>query len=184
MAYSKEFNRRAMVEQFKLLDLAEGLASYAPKYADTAAVLKANMLKQDGVPASAGTPYAFIGVNPPSGSCSMRELYDLCVASYPYKGYTMCVEQHTDGGVRPHLHILHPVSKDTRKNHMISRLSKVFSLEKNFINVSVSRNSGCISRWQAYLRGEKKDEKIENVEKDIKERDIYNIPHIYKDDKP
>lgn len=175
MSYSREFSRRRMIEEFKYLELLEQLGK-TEEYQKQLTIMRG----RDPQPTAGDKGFAFVGINPPAGSVTLKELYDFCVAHYPYKGYTMCVEQNTpDEGVRPHLHILHPVTGNTRKNHIISRLAKLFKVEENYIDVKVSKSNPVISRWGAYLRGEKKGEKIEYVEKDIKDRDIYNIPHIY-----
>jgi len=162
------------MEEFKYLDLLEQLGQ-DDEYFRQIAIMKG----RDNQPTAGDKGFAFVGINPPADSVTLKELYDFCVAHYPYKGYTMCVEQNTPEGVRPHLHILHPVTGNTRKNHIIARLAKLFKVEENYINVKVSKSNPVISRWEKYLRGEKKGEKIEYVEKDIKDRDIYNIPHIY-----
>ena len=165
-----------MLEDFKLLDLIESLGE---KHRETYDKVKSRMMKYDEAKAP-GKSYAFVGVNPPCGQYSLKELYEFCVKNYPYPGFLMCVEQNTPGGIRPHLHIAHPVSENTRKNHIISRLAKLFQVDPNSIDVSVSKSSIVLSRWVKYIHGEKKQEKQDNVEKDIKDRQYYNIPHIYE----
>ncbi len=173
---SKEIKRRNLMEDFKLL---ENIESLGEKYQDTYDAVKSRMLRSYEAKAP-DKSIAFVGVNPPCGQYSLKELYDFCVKEYPYPGYLMCVEQNTPGGIRPHLHILHPVSDNTRKNHIISRLAKLFKIDKNSIDVNVSKSSTLLSRWVKYIHGEKKEEKKDNVDKDIKDRLYYNIPHIYE----
>lgn len=165
-----------MLEDFKFL---EGCEAYGSKEAIAAA--KARIMKQAEAKAP-GKGYAFVGVNPPVGQYSLKELYDFAVDKYPYPDIEMVVEQHTLEGIRPHLHILQPVSDNARKNHIITRLSNLFKVKRECVHVVVSRSSIVISRWRQYLHGEKKDEKQDNVEKDIKAREYYNIPHIYNKD--
>ena len=166
-----------MQEDFKLLD---NLEDFGNKEAYN--LVLARMKKADErAPPPPSKSVAFVGINPPIGQYSMRELFDFAVDKYPYKDYIMVVEQNTTGFVRPHLHISHCVSDNTRKNHIISRLANIFKVEKQCINVDVSRSFVVISRRLKYIRGEKKQEKKEDVEKDIKDRNIFNIPHIYND---
>ncbi len=123
--------------------------------------------------------HAFIGINPPVGTHDMKSLYELCVAKLPFKKYIMCVEQNTDGGVRPHLHILAKVTSNCRKNHVITRLSKIFEVQNNSVDVSITRSYSLVTQWTKYIKGEKKEEKLENVNKDRVEREQLNIPHYY-----
>lgn len=178
MAYSREFRRKQMEEDFKFMELFDNPLYNKKVTPEFIADYKAKLLKKDEEKAP-GRSWAFVGINPPCGTFNIKGLYDYCVEHYPYKDYMMTVEQNTAGGIRPHLHILHPVSDNTRKNHVITRLAKVFKLESQSIDVSISRSSVVVSRWQNYIRGEKKEEKLENVEKDIKDREYYNIPNIY-----
>lgn len=171
--YRREFERRNMAEAFKMLDRLE-----AEGQTEAYEAAKQRMLKSDEAK-HPNSSQAMVGVNPPVGTYNLLELFEFCKENYPYKGYTMCVEQHTEGGIRPHLHLIHPVSSDTRKNHIISRVSKAFSLEPQSIDVNVSKSSIVISRWRKYIRGEKVDSKLDNCKKDIKDREYYNIPSIY-----
>jgi len=167
-----------MEENLKFLELLENPLFNPKGTPEQIQSYKNMLLKKEAKHPSQS--YAMVGINPPPGTFSLKDLYDFCVEHYPYKDYIMCVEQHTGSGViRPHLHILHPISPDARKNHVITRLAKVFKLERQSIDVSISRSSIVISRQEKYIRGEKKEEKLENVEKDIKDREYYNIPNIY-----
>lgn len=127
-----------------------------------------------------GRPHAWIGVNPPVDKYnSLKALYEQAVESMPYGAYQLCAEQHTKGGIRPHLHILMEVSSNTRKNHIITRLAKAFELEESSIQVRISKNKVLIDKWRQYLRGEKADSKKDDVKKDAEYRENNNIPHIY-----
>lgn len=127
-----------------------------------------------------GTKYAWVGINPPAQRFKdMLELFEYAKAKLPYKTYDMVVEQHTENGIRPHLHLLIKVKDSERKNHVISLLARLFELEENFISVKLSTISTIIETWRKYLRGDKKLDKQENVGKDQLERERLGIPHLY-----
>ena len=167
-----------MIEDFKFLDNLEANGNK-----EAYNIVLSRMKKQDEAKHPA-KGYAFVGVNPPVGQYSLKALYDFAVDKYPYDDYLLCVESNTSAGIRPHLHILQPVSDNVRKNHIITRLSNLFKVERECIDVNVSRSSIVISRWRKYIHGEKKDEKQDNVAKDIKDREYNNIPHIYNKNGP
>lgn len=125
--------------------------------------------------------FAWIGLNPPPNTYTLKELYELCVDKFPYRGYEMVAEQFTQGGIRPHLHILLKVSDNSRKNHIISRLAKSFEMDAASVQVRISNNYSLIDRWQKYIQGEKSDTKMEYVNNDKEYRQNNNIPHIYRD---
>lgn len=127
-----------------------------------------------------GLQHAWIGVNPPIDKYnSLKALYEHAVDKMPYGKYQMCAEQHTKGGVRPHLHILLEVSSNERKSHIITRLAKAFDVEESSIQARISKNKVLIDKWRQYLRGEKADSKMDDVKKDAEYREKNNIPHIY-----
>lgn len=121
---------------------------------------------------------AWICVNPPLG-ISMESLYHFSVEKLPFKNYLMCVEQNTDNGIRPHVHILADVNATARANALVSRLAKLYEVKDNFVECKISCNNVLNSHRQEYIRGEKKDSKLCNVEKDIKDREVLNIPNFY-----
>ena len=123
--------------------------------------------------------YAWVGINPEVGAFTLKELYDKAVLTIPYREYEMTAEQFTKGGIRPHLHILIKVSANARKNHIIARLAKVFDIAEQSVQVRISHNLSLVSQWQKYLKGEKSECKLEDVEKDREYRENNNIPHIY-----
>lgn len=122
---------------------------------------------------------AWIAINPPPLSISMEDLYHFSVKNIPYKNYLMCVEQNTDNGIRPHVHILAVVNSTCRPHAEISRLAKLYNVENNFVECKVSKNSLLNISRQNYIRGEKQQSKLLNVEKDIKDRLLVNIPNFY-----
>lgn len=119
--------------------------------------------------------YAWIGINPPLGQYTLAELWG--VASLPYTDYVITVEQNTDNGVRPHLHALAKVCKNTRPGKEIVRLQKQFSVEGQCIEYKIHGNNLLLPHLK-YLRGEKSLEKEDNVLKDIKDRLEFNIPNF------
>lgn len=123
--------------------------------------------------------YAWIGVNPPVNTTTLKALYDHAVNIMPYRGYEMTPEIHTKNGQRPHLHILLKINANTRKQHIVAKLAKAFKLNPQSVDVSISSSSSLIESWRKYLRGEKTEEKQELVEKDKEYRENNNIPHMY-----
>ncbi|AXH73943.1 MAG: hypothetical protein [Cressdnaviricota sp.] len=122
---------------------------------------------------------AWICVNPPPESISLEDLYNFSVANLPYQNYILTTEQNTDSGVRPHVHILAKVNSTTRPNAEISRLAKLYNVKENFVECKICKNNLVnISRLK-YVRGEKMEAKKQNVEKDIKDRELVNIPNYY-----
>ncbi len=100
-------------------------------------------------------------------------------SALPYKNYMYCVEQYTDNGIRPHLHILAKVDENTRPNKEIDRLATLFTTQKNFIEYKISTSKKLKISRQKYIRGEKTQDKLINVEKDIKEREIQQLQNYY-----
>lgn len=123
--------------------------------------------------------FVWIGINPEVGTYTMEALYSHAISKLPYRAYELVVEQHTEGGIRPHLHILASGSANTRKNHIITRMAKIFGIQENFVQVRITNSSSLVDKYRKYLRGEKTDSKQDNVIKDRGDREKYNIPHIY-----
>lgn len=123
-------------------------------------------------------PVAFIGINPPSNSISLRELYEQCLTTLTDQGEAV-VEQNTSEGIRPHVHYLCKVSSNARKNHLITKYSKLFNLPSNFISVQISKNAATQVAWNKYVSGDKQQSKSEFVELDFKDREKLGIPHKF-----
>ena len=117
--------------------------------------------------------YAWIGINPPSGQYTLKELWG--VASLPYTDYIITIEQNTEGGVRPHLHALAKVKATTRPNKEIVRLAKQFSVQNSCVEYKI-HGTNLLSPHLKYVRGEKTQEKENNVLKDIKDKELAGIP--------
>lgn len=83
--------------------------------------------------------YAWIGINPPPGDYTLKELYEKLLKDNPYSPSSAVVEQHTEGGIRPHIHQLVRVSSNTRKNHIITKLSKIYGLNPQSVQVNITK---------------------------------------------
>lgn len=174
--YARLSNTDRVRDSLKFQELAHSLG-----YDDLAEKDHQYMLKTVNLSAATLIRFAWIGINPPvDPSNSMLDLYNYAKDNLPYKKYTMTVEQNTGGGVRPHLHILAEVGANARKNHIITRLSKIFNIPENFVSVQLSINSSLVDKWRKYLQGEKKECKLDNVGQDTRDRNELGIPHIYK----
>lgn len=125
-------------------------------------------------------PYkAWIGINPPPNSISLGDIFNKG-KELPYKHYMMCAEQHTDGGIRPHLHILALVSKTTRPNKEIARLAKMFNIKESSVEVKITNNEGLNLQREKYILGDKTEDKQEKVLKDKEIRETLGIPQFYQ----
>lgn len=166
-------------EHEKFLDTVKYLNAWLNAKKDTYSLdeLSEISLRMDKKPEKAYK--AWIGINPPPNTISLEELYTLG-KQLPYKHFTMCVEQHTDGGIRPHLHILAIVSKTARANKEIPRLAKMFNVGENSIECKISNNENLNNQRYKYVIGEKREEKLKNVEKDKESRKELGIDDYYE----
>lgn len=167
-----EQKRRDVAESIKFQELCERLG-----YTDLIEKDK-NFMQVKYTPIKKDN-FAWIGINPEVGTYTMEALYSHAVSKLPYSAYELVVEQHTDGGIRPHLHILVRISGNARKNHIITRMAKIFDIQENFVQVRITNSSSLVEKYKKYLRGEKTDSKTENVSKDKIDREKNNIPDIY-----
>lgn len=126
----------------------------------------------------AGEQYAWIGINPPPNTYSLLELYQRLLLVNPYPSSIAAVEQHTHGGLRPHIHQLVRVSLNTRKNHVITKLAKAWGLEPTSIQVTLTKSIVLKAKWTAYLEGRKVDSKMDKVERDREDREKVGVPHL------
>ena len=110
----------------------------------------------------------------------MRQLFDLTVtACSKFKmldEHAFCVEANTDGGYRPHIHMMCPVG--TRPARVVQQLSKHFKVQPQSIECKAYYRGILYQAHLKYIKGEKRTEKISNVEKDIAERNEEGIPHF------
>lgn len=123
---------------------------------------------------------AWIGINPPPNTISLVDLFNKGKELIPYRRYLMCVEQHTEGGIRPHLHILARVTETTRAKYEIPRLAKLFNLNPNSIECKITCIDGINQQREKYILGEKTEDKQEKVLKDRKIRETLGIPQFYQ----
>ncbi len=122
--------------------------------------------------------FAWIGINPPIGKYTIEKLFKEC--KLPYEHYIFCVEQHTANGIRPHIHALAEVNKDTRPSREIPKLAKIFDVSLNVIEYKISKHPVVNDARRAYILGNKSKEKQENVLKDKLTRTALNIPDYYE----
>lgn len=165
-----DLQTRQLIQDFE----ARGLLDKGSTARYTAQVLLAEASSSD----SSTDTYLWLGINPPIGSYTLLELYSKLLKENPYPGSVACLEQNTRGGIRPHIHLLAKVSSNTRKNHVISKISKSWSLVPQSIDASLSKSSSLVSKWNGYIRGSKTADKMENVELDRIDREKYSIPNL------
>lgn len=176
------YNRRILDEKIKCaLDFQELMISLGKfDLAEKDHERSVKLYNSGPMDKKGSTSFAWVGINPEVGAYAFEELYHYAVEKVPFPEYQMCVEQHTKGGIRPHIHLLVKVSKNTRKNHIIKRLAKLFNVADESVQVRLSCSTGQIDAWSKYLRGEKAASKLEDVAKDRTDRANKNIPDVYK----
>lgn len=122
--------------------------------------------------------HLWIGVNPPPNTISLKCLWEQALAAFSkYKclaTHASCVEAHTKGGYRPHLHIL-AITKE-KPGRVITALANHFSLEKHSIECKAYHKGVLFGEHYDYIIGSKKTSKIEDVDKDKLERAKNEIP--------
>ena len=87
-----------------------------------------------------------------------------------------CVEAHTAGGYRPHIHML--IHDKVKPNRVIEQISNKLKINKQSVEAKSYNRGRLYHEHMKYLGGDKKDEKLENTQKDIDERNENDIPHI------
>lgn len=128
---------------------------------------------------SLGPSHKWIGINPPSNSITLPDLYDkfqqfIQKHKYFSHGYLYCLEQHTDNGIRPHIHLM--LLCRTKNHRIIDQLSKFFNIKSNFIECKTYHHGYLYEEHKKYIEGDKKKEKQENVFKDNDFLASNNIP--------
>lgn len=177
--FSKELRLQQAREDLQFIKTLEWMESLKKAPPGSAQAWKEKCLAKELKNKPQGAEnHAWIGINPPPGEYTLKELYEKLLKDNPYPGSLATVEQHTEGGIRPHIHQLVRVSSNTRKNHIITKLSKVYDLNPQSIQVNITKNKVLIDKWEAYLNGSKKDSKLENVELDLKDREKDGIPNL------
>lgn len=169
----RELDKQRLREQLKFLEQCE---QFSPEKLD---FFRKSFLEEEKAHSTFGDQsYAWIGINPPPDTCSLKQLYELLICKGKVYGGKAVMEQHTDNGVRPHIHLLAKVGPNVRRNHIVTRLAKIYDLKPQSIDVNISKNKVLIEKWEKYLIGEKKEGKLENCKKDSEDRETHGIPHL------
>lgn len=125
--------------------------------------------------------YMWVGINPETTKYpTIQSLYDSLISleDKTQIKYKAVVEAHTEGGYRPHIHMI--LFTEVRPCRIIDTFSKHFKCAKNFVD---AKNMKAFYEEKLnYIKGIKIKEKKEFVEKDKKERDESNIPHLVESD--
>ncbi len=122
--------------------------------------------------------YLWLGINPPPGAYTMLELHNkTSEAINKYKMLTehaWTVEAHTENGYRPHVHMMIPTG--TRPARVVELLAKHYNTKNQSIECKAGHS---YEEHLKYIKGDKKNEKISNVEKDVEERKSLHIQNYY-----
>lgn len=120
--------------------------------------------------------HMWIGINP----CKIDEgkMFDLYYKLYNADlgkwEWEACVEQNTQEGRRPHIHMI--LYNDIRPNRVIKKLLEIFECAPNFVECKTSYD---LDLHQKYIRGYKKDEKMPFVHLDREDRREKIIPDVF-----
>lgn len=131
-------------------------------------------------PASA---HMWIGVNPPIDKTkhSMQKLWALALElpkKYKWMNHSLfCIESHTNGGYRPHLHIF--TLGHEKLNRITKALSNHFQVATQSINHAAHKNGHLYEEHKKYILGDKATCKMDDVEADQKERLELGIPDFH-----
>lgn len=128
--------------------------------------------------------YRWIGINPyPVLGEIKDEVLELfkklkhkCQSTPWLSQVAFTVEAFTDGGYRPHIHLL-ILNTSIRPSRIIETFSKLFSCPKNMIEVATMTYD--FDKKFKYLKGEKQESKIEYVINDKELRQTLGVPDIY-----
>lgn len=128
--------------------------------------------------------HLWIGVNPPPDTINLSSLYSkLITALSRYKwidegSYIASVEAHTEGGYRPHIHLLISHSPLEKPNRVIKALATHFKVNASSIQCKAYHKGLLYQEHIDYIMGDKCEAKQDNVVKDNKERDDLGIPNV------
>lgn len=90
------------------------------------------------------------------------------------ESYLMCIEQNTSKGVRPHIHLM--LETKVRPARIIEQLAKHFKIQKPSVDLKKYSHSILWDEYINYIKGNKKDEKLEDVRRDVQDRTSLGIP--------
>lgn len=128
----------------------------------------------------AGRTHHWIGINPPPKQYTLETLYEAMSEGigkynmFEEGSYMYTLEQHTSGGIRPHIHLF--LISNQRPARIIDLLAKHFKIPKPSIDLKTYRKSILWKEHIEYIMGNKKEEKQENVEQDNIDKQNVNIP--------
>jgi hypothetical protein len=124
--------------------------------------------------------HMWIGINPDikkhPNLVSLYKIFTKSRVLRKYK-YNAVVESHTDGGYRPHIHMI--IYTQERPNRIIQKLARAFECNENFVDCKTSYE---LEAHKQYINGLKRESKQIHVENDRFERDQNGIPHTIVND--
>jgi len=128
--------------------------------------------------------HLWIGINPPPGQYTMVKLCQMTIGivkKYKWaEDNAWCVEAHTAGGYRPHIHLMVSYNRNkVRPNRVIQMLSTSYKVEKHSIQCKTYLNGNLHGEHMDYIMGLKSDEKKDDVLSDISERNSLKIQNYY-----
>ena len=127
-----------------------------------------------------GRSHHWIGINPPPEQYTLGTLYEAMVEAigkYSWiedGSYMYTLEQNTSGGIRPHIHFF--LVSNTKPYRIIDLLAKHFKIGKPSIDLKTYRKNILWKEHIAYISGDKKEEKMENVEQDNIDKESVSVP--------
>jgi len=131
-----------------------------------------------------GRTHHWIGINPPISykNPNMKTMHltleKLVRQSKIFQDghYMYSCECHTDNGIRPHIHLF--LESTVRPSRIIDMLAKPFGVEAHSIEIKTYRKNTLWNEHIDYIMGNKKAEKMQNVEQDNDEKKILEIPQF------
>lgn len=180
MTYDREYERHKETCAWLLAAFPKDCSYCTPEFCDEIQRrIVANRIKK--VPSNKlKQNFAAITINPPVSFKGFKELWLYALDKFPYERYEMVIEQNTNGGIRPHLHILVPISPNDRKHQIVDKVFMRMNLpSKECVNVRTISKEKDLQAWRNYLQGLKKPEKDSLVQQDSFDRSACNIPDIF-----
>ncbi len=119
--------------------------------------------------------HMWVGINPDiKKHPNLVSLYEVFKKSRVLRkyNYEAVVESHTEGGYRPHVHMI--LYTQERPNRIIQKLARAFECNENFVDCKSSYE---LSAHKQYISGDKRESKQDLVQQDLIERNLNQIPH-------
>jgi hypothetical protein len=127
--------------------------------------------------------HLWVGINPPPATYTMRQLHDLThriVKKYKWlENSAWTVEQNTEGGIRPHIHMMVAYSQNTAPIRVIKMLSNAFNIERHSIECKTHLNGYLFGEHLDYITNIKTDSKKILINRDISDRKENKIENYY-----